>query len=1079
MVGSVFFNIEAIKAKTAPTCTGGRALDGLNICTQNCNSLSLSSCDTDKIENNKFKDKIIALLKNKPDILLIQDIRVGGNQEKVKKEISLTCFGSYDIYFNSTSSSSRGVAILLNQNINYEIFSVYRSQCENIIVLDMCIRGFNFSLSSVYGPTQEKCPTFYKDFKNILADIGNDFHAWGGDLNAISDISPPNDNPNIGNRDLFLTNNIPNLSHSKNLSDWIEAGGTVDVFRMLYPNTREYSYIPFGNVRTSRSRIDSIYTSPNLFSIVKSVEYKDSKKSSHFDHKETVLKFKSGCPSNRPPRVDNNLLDLQNLKETVQFELIGTILEHYDVPNKAMLKQFYEDISIMNYQLNNLLIHRGIHPGDQFIDVIIDSLENNIANLCLRFPALDEMYSYPCNISLDCVLEVILNTVKNSVITFQSRHKKIKASEKRDLILTLHNLKLDGYSERNCDLIVSIESQLTNIEEKENIAILKRSKQWEVLNSEKPNKPFANLMKRGGQNQDVFQIHDDTGVQFDDLGGLGDYISDHFGKFFKEIATPDGINIHSFLGEDLVNSDIVKNKILSAEEQSLLEGPITLEELREVLDSANKSSAPGVDDISNKLLDTFWEFFKIPVRDAFNFMTEKGELHGNMKLAKIRIIPKAEALLSLIKSWRPISLLTGPHKLYSGVISLRLKKVIEKVTSRCQKAYSSYNCIHEGLISTYENIAKSIFQKKSMALVLIDFSRAFDSIQHKYLFDVLKFFNFGDGIIKMVKTSLTNRKATVITANTLTKNFDIDSGTPQGDLPSPDYFKIAVEPLLIKILSSLIINLYALQFRLKETEPKPDNTSAFADDMDTFMETKSEALVELDSILKNFGELSGLKINSSKTKVITFGGDPSQEFFDCVNQLGYTHDTEFKLLGINFDSKLESMHRNWEKVVKKIRKIKNFWSLFHLSIPGRICVAKTFMFSQICYIGTILDPSSEVIKEIENIISQFLTYKNNFAKSRVFIPVEDGGMGMFSVRNFLDALRIGLFKKSQQNNDTWALELRSYKVNEDNNFHFDLNKVDKNNNPIVSLILNSYSRFKNCYNLFKGNILESHVWTMS
>ena len=204
----------------------------------------------------------------------------------------------------------------------------------------------------------------------------------------------------------------------------------------------------------------------------------------------------------------------------------------------------------------------------------------------------------------------------------------------------------------------------------------------------------------------------------------------------------------------------------------------------------------------NFLTYIFWEFLKIPVRDAFNFMTEKGELQGNMKLAKICIIPKAEALLSLIKSWRPINLLTGPHKLYSGVISLRLKKVIEKVTSRCQKAYSSYNCIHE------------------------------------------------------------NRKATVITANTLTKKFYIDSGTPQGALSSPDYFKIAVEPLLIKILSSLIINLYALQFRLKETEPKPDKTSAFADDMDTFMETKSEALVELDSILENFGELFGLKIHA-------------------------------------------------------------------------------------------------------------------------------------------------------------------------------------------------------------------------
>ena len=1074
-VGSVFFNIEVIKAKVAPTCSAGRALDGLNICTQNCNSLSLSSSETDKIENNKFKDKIIALLKNKPDILLIQDIRLGGNHEKVKKEISLTCFGSYDMYFNSTSSSSRGVAILLNKNISYEIFSIYRSQCENIIILDMSIRGFNFSLSSIYGPTQEKGPSFYTDFKTALEQIGNEFHAWGGDLNAISDITPPHDNPNIGNRDLFLTSNIPNLSHSKILSDWIEEGGTVDVFRTLYPNKREYSYIPFGNIRKSRSRIDSIYTSPNLLGNVKSVEYKDSAKSTHFDHKETILKFKAWGPSNRVPRVDNNLLNLQNLKETVKFDIIGTILEHYDIPDKAMLKQFYEDISIMNYQLNNLLIHQGIHPGDHLISAIIDSIENNIADLCLRFPSLEEMYNFPCNISLDCALEVILNAVKNSVISFQSHHKKLKASDKRNLILSLHNLKLNGYSEHNSDLIVSIESQLTNIEETENINILKRSKHWEVLNSEKPNKQFANLMKRGGQNQDVFQIHDDTETQFGDLGQLGDYISDYYGKFFKEIDKPEGINIQSFLGEDLINSDIVKNKILTVEEQSLLEGPITIEELRKALDGANMSSAPGVDDISNKLIDTFWEFLKIPIRDAFNFMTEKGELHGNMKLAKIRIIPKADALLHLIKSWRPISLLTAPHKLYSGVISLRLKKVIEKVTSRCQKAYSSVSCIHEGLISTFENIAKSIFQQKSMALVLIDFSRAFDSIQHKYLFEVLRFFNFGEGIIKMIKTSLTNRKASVITGNTLTKSFDINSGTPQGDLPSPDYFKIAAEPLLIKILSSLVINLQALQFRLKETEPQPDNTSAFADDMDTFMEAKCEALGELNSILKDFGELSGLKINASKTKVITFGAEPSQEFVDCVNELGFSRATEFRLLGIDFDSKLESMHANWERVVKKIRKIKNFWSLFHLSIPGRICVAKTFMFSQLCYIGTILDPSSEIIKEIEDIISQFLTYKNNFAKSRVFLPVEKGGMGMFSVRSFLDALRVGLFKKSLQNNDTWALEMRSYKINEDDNFLYDMRNIDEKNNPIISLILNSYDRFQYSYYLFKGNVLESHV----
>ena len=36
-------------------------------------------------------------------------------------------------------------------------------------------------------------------------------------------------------------------------------------------------------------------------------------------------------------------------------------------------------------------------------------------------------------------------------------------------------------------------------------------------------------------------------------------------------------------------------------------------------------------------------------------------------------------------------------------------------------------------------------------VMLIDFSRAFDSIQHEYLFEVLAFFKFGEGIIGMIK----------------------------------------------------------------------------------------------------------------------------------------------------------------------------------------------------------------------------------------------------------------------------------------------------------------------------------------
>ena len=53
--------------------------------------------------------------------------------------------------------------------------------------------------------------------------------------------------------------------------------------------------------------------------------------------------------------------------------------------------------------------------------------------------------------------------------------------------------------------------------------------------------------------------------------------------------------------------------------------------------------------------------------------------------------------------------------------------------------------------------------------------------------------------------------------------------------------------------------------------------------------------------------------------------------------------------------------------------------------------------------------------------------------------------------------------------------MRSYKINEDDNFLYDMRNIDEKNNPVISIILNSYDRFQYSYYLFKGNVLESHV----
>ena len=862
---SLTFTTVNLKTKTVPTM-GWQALKNVSIMSQNTNSLSLSSADNNNFLLDKFSSKLMAILKNKPDICLLQDIRIGKEDEFVKKKLSLNMHGSYSIFSQSLSSNARGVAIIINNDLNFEVFNIYKSNCNNVIILDININGFHFSLGSIYGPLQRDCSSFIIDIKKKISEIANEHFILGGDYNAITNMT----RPELVNPDLFQTLSIPNPIHSRNLCQWIEEGGAVDIYRLINPNKNDMSYIPFGETKVNRSRIDIFMVSPNLINAIHRVEYLGHK-STLFDHKLMCLKFKSPHKLNIK-KIDSSLLELPNLYETIKFEVVGVILDHYELPNINFLRAQYTNISILNNQLFTLMDYINKNPWDAFISNIVENIKMDIANICNLFPPLDEMYAYPCNIDPDRAYEVVINAVKNSIISFQSRYKFFRAQEKKVLLNKLYALNGGVISELNQAQFVLLENKIKKLEEDENIALLKQSKQWDYLHLEKPSSAFANLIKRKQDNLNFDLITDDHDRTFSNEKELGDHLCRFFGNFFKKVDRPEGVTLRGFLGEDIINSDFVQDKILTEEEKNSLEGPFTMEELWEAMGNANLSSAPGVNGISNKVLVKFWELIKWPLRDGINFMMEKGELTGTMRLAKIRLIPKGgDNKPTKANKLRPITILTSDYKLGSGALSLRIRKVIEKITSRCQKAYSSKSFIHEGLITVYETMSKAIYQNKSLAVILFDFSRAFDSVQHKYLYEVLSFFNFGDGIINMIKTCLSNRAAAIINGSGLTESFPIDSGTPQGDLPSTDYFKIAVEPLLIKIICSLIIQMPMLNFNLKHDDKDPDEATAFADDMGGLIDTDPNILKELDKILKDFGILSGLNINSSKTKVIVVG----------------------------------------------------------------------------------------------------------------------------------------------------------------------------------------------------------------
>ena len=81
-----------------------------------------------------------------------------------------------------------------------------------------------------------------------------------------------------------------------------------------------------------------------------------------------------------------------------------------------------------------------------------------------------------------------------------------------------------------------------------------------------------------------------------------------------------------------------------------------------------------------------------------------------------------------LKNWRPITLLSQIYKLISGVIAGRMKKLLHKLIGNSQKAYQSDKNIGEIVLDIIETIALTKFHKTPSIILLLDFFKAFDSI---------------------------------------------------------------------------------------------------------------------------------------------------------------------------------------------------------------------------------------------------------------------------------------------------------------------------------------------------------------
>ena len=121
-------------------------------------------------------------------------------------------------------------------------------------------------------------------------------------------------------------------------------------------------------------------------------------------------------------------------------------------------------------------------------------------------------------------------------------------------------------------------------------------------------------------------------------------------------------------------SDHLKNITLPQITDGDLGHHIQLGEMNSILKKMKHNKKPGIDGITVEFLKVFWGSLKYYILNAINFCFEKGTMPPSLRQCIIVCLPKGNKDRTLLKNWRPISLLSVIYKLEIG----------RPVDSRCE-----------------------------------------------------------------------------------------------------------------------------------------------------------------------------------------------------------------------------------------------------------------------------------------------------------------------------------------------------------------------------------------------------------
>ena len=427
---------------------------------------------------------------------------------------------------------------------------------------------------------------------------------------------------------------------------------------------------------------------------------------------------------------------------------------------------------------------------------------------------------------------------------FSKQKQKIKKQyfSKLEQDLIVINKKVDEEpTEKNIQELRRIKINLEKLYKDKCRGIFVRSREKWIEEGEKSTKYFLNLETQNAKKKEISAVLKNDKVIVDDKGILEEIPLYYINLYHSEKKS----NPNEYL-QNLNFVTLEENDSLSCE------GILTEKESFEALLSMHNNKSPGSDGLSTEFYKTFWVHIKDLMLDSLNEGYRTGKLSDSQKHSVLTLLFKKGDKRNL-DNWRPISLLNIDYKIATRALAKRLQNVIPELISFDQMGFIKKRSASENIRLVQDLLDFCSHENLPSIFLFLDFKKAFDNVDHNFLFEILKRYNFGKSFIQWIKTIYNHADCKVLNNGWLSKTLSISKGVRQGCPLSALLFILVVEILAMKIRKNKKIKGICLpeceHSNVKEIKISPlaDDTTLFVDSL----QSGNEAMKEVEALACN------------------------------------------------------------------------------------------------------------------------------------------------------------------------------------------------------------------------------------